>query len=563
MNCPSCSKENPDGALFCVHCNAALDVADNAPALGAAPEEPSNLAVDIDIEAGNLRGRFSAITNMARGLVVGNMWGWLAATLMLIIITSVSVLLWQAYSAKDMLVTELELQKTKIAKLTKEKKSDSKEIEDIKAQFKIDAEEIRLKVALEVEDKLKTEHQAELKNLRGQISTLDAQSPSSPGSGTSKEDYARLIEKTRKLAKRHTEATQEIARLKIQLLGYTGKLKEKPKKVASTKNPAKAAKKTANKEKTAPKKKALKKTSKKPVSKFTFSQDKVLRGHSSWVYSVSFSPDGNLVASGSKDRSVKIWDANKGVLLHTLTGHQNWVPGVAFSPDGKRIASASWDKTIKLWDVQSGAQIRTFRGHTNWVRAVAFSPNGKLLASGSTDKSIILWDPETGKLLRTLTGHQQRVRTLVFSADSKQLYSGSWDQTIRVWDSNTGALINTLKGHTDSINSIAISKDGKTLASASADETIRLWNAATGKHIRTIFGHQQAIHTVSFSPDGRWLASGSSDKTIRVWDTKSGKQLGLLLGHQDWVPSVAFAPDGHRIVSGGTDNAIIIWKHKG
>ncbi|MDZ8228113.1 MAG: WD40 repeat domain-containing protein, partial [Nostoc sp. ChiVER01] len=120
--------------------------------------------------------------------------------------------------------------------------------------------------------------------------------------------------------------------------------------------------------------------------------------------------------------------------IHTLTGHDNFVWSVSFSPDGKTLASGSDDKTIKLWNLDTGKEIRTLTGHDNFVWSVSFSPDGKTLASGSEDKTIKLWNLETAKEIHTLTGHDNPVYSVSFSLDGKTLASGSRDKTIKLWN---------------------------------------------------------------------------------------------------------------------------------
>ena len=121
---------------------------------------------------------------------------------------------------------------------------------------------------------------------------------------------------------------------------------------------------------------------------------KTLYGHSFFVYSLSFSPDGSRIVSGSWDKTIKIWDVNTGNCLKTLEGHSDYVWSVAFSPDGTKIISGSGDKTIKIWDANTGACIKTLKGHSDIVKAVAFSPDGKNIISGSDDKTIKIWGVE-------------------------------------------------------------------------------------------------------------------------------------------------------------------------
>ena len=231
------------------------------------------------------------------------------------------------------------------------------------------------------------------------------------------------------------------------------------------------------------------------------------------VYSVSFSPDGKTLASGSRDGTVRLWDVNTGGHLRTLEGHTRSVYSVSFSPDGETLASGNL-YTVLLWDVNTGGHLRTLEEHTGRAY-VSFSPDGETLASGSWNDTVLLWDVNTGGHLRTLEGHPSWVLSVSFSPDGETLASGSGDDTVRLWDVNTGGHLRTLEGHTDSVNSVSFSPDGETLASGSNDETIRLWDTLTGTHLYTFRGHTDSVNSVAFSPDGKMLASGG--ETIRLW----------------------------------------------
>ncbi len=284
-----------------------------------------------------------------------------------------------------------------------------------------------------------------------------------------------------------------------------------------------------------------------------------LEEHDAQVRNVSFSPDSQTLASGSDDKTIKLWNAETGKVTRTLSGHSDWVMSVDFSPDGQMLASGSDDKTIKLWNIKTGEVVHTFSDHKSWIRSVRFSPDGQMLASGSDDKTIKLWNVRTGEKIHTLSGHKGSVESVSFSPDGQMLASGSKDQSIRLWDIETGKEIRTLFAHSDWVYSVSFSPDGQTIASGSKDQSIRLWDVETGKYIHTLSGHEDRVWSVSFSPDSRTLASGSRDQTIKLWNVETGEKIRTLSGHDDWVWSVGFSPNGQTIASGSRDQSIRLW----
>ena len=192
--------------------------------------------------------------------------------------------------------------------------------------------------------------------------------------------------------------------------------------------------------------------------------------------------------------------------------HSGFVYSLAFSPDGKIVASGSADKTIRLWGRYTGEVKRTLNAHSDAVLSVAISPDSKILASGSADKTIRLWDLKTSQQIRILTGHLGSVNTVVISPDGKNLISGSTDTTIKLWNLHTGELLCTLTGHSTAVLSLAISPDGQTLASSSTDSIIK-WNLHTKELLQTLSGRSP----VAFSLDGKTLVSGGNGGTIKIW----------------------------------------------
>jgi len=283
--------------------------------------------------------------------------------------------------------------------------------------------------------------------------------------------------------------------------------------------------------------------------------------HASAVISVAISPDGETLASGNVDSTIKVWRLSDGALLRTLTGHTGSVGSVAISPDGETLVSGSEDSTIKVWRLSDGALLGTLTGHTGSVGSVAISPDGETLASGSEDGTIKVWRLLDGALLRTLTGHTLSVFSVAISPDGAMLVSGgSGDQTIKVWRLSDGTLLRTLTGHAWSVRSVAISPDGETLASGSADNTIKVWRLSDGSLLRTLTGHTDCVRSVAISPDGGTLVSGSADNTVKVWRLSDGALLRTLTGHVWSVNSIAISTDGGMLVSGSGDETIKVWR---
>ncbi|AFZ15246.1 WD-40 repeat-containing protein [Crinalium epipsammum PCC 9333] len=285
-----------------------------------------------------------------------------------------------------------------------------------------------------------------------------------------------------------------------------------------------------------------------------------LNGHTDSVISVNYSPDNQLIASASLDKTVKLW-SNHGLLLTTLRGHSEAVYSVSFSPDNKILASAGVDKTIKLWNVSDRRLLKTISGHNQTVNSVNFSPDGKIIASSSADQTIKLWQVSDGRLLKTLSGHNAGVISINFSPDGNTIASASEDKIIKLWQVSDAKLLKILTGHTNWVNSVTFNPDGKLIASAGADKTIKLWNSSDGKLIRTISGHNDSVWGVRFSPDSKNMISASRDNTIKLWNL-NGIEVETFKGHKKGVYSVSFSPDGKNIASASLDNTIKIWQRR-
>ncbi|KAF7358415.1 WD40 repeat-like protein [Mycena venus] len=309
-----------------------------------------------------------------------------------------------------------------------------------------------------------------------------------------------------------------------------------------------------------------------------------LQGHQDRVTSVSFSPDGGRVVSGSNDGTVRVWDAQTGApVVRPFEGHSARVKCVAFSPDRERIVSGSKDDTVRVWDARTGALVtRPFRGHNDSVCSISFSPDGGKIVSGSADHTLRIWDV-----------HLDLVAEETFVRWAQR--SGSLDDTVCIWDARTGALVaGPLEGHSGAYVSASISRHGRYIVSGSDDSALRISDVhmecsvaallagyvdavvppalsperkpfvSTGTSVGpvagTFGGHRGSLAFVSFSPDDTQIVSTSYAGTVRVWDARTGALVaGPFKGHTDRVTCVSLSPDGGRIISGYRDGTVRVW----
>ncbi|MEL6232460.1 MAG: AAA-like domain-containing protein [Cyanobacteria bacterium J06627_3] len=299
-----------------------------------------------------------------------------------------------------------------------------------------------------------------------------------------------------------------------------------------------------------------------------------LRGHRAPVYGVTFSPDGQYLASASWDNTLKLWHAD-GQLITTLSGHTNAVWDVAFSPDSDYLVSVSADATAKIWPMGYDNDIPvvvappvTLRGHAGRVNAVDISLDSQTLVTGGEDGHLKFWD-RTGNLLLDIKAHEASVTQAVISPNGLMLATASEDHTIKLWEATTGRLLQEFKEHQAPVYGLAFNPSGQILASTSDDQTVKLWqlpdslgggSPGTGENeVITLEGHQDRVWNVKFSPDGRQLASTSWDNTVKLW-TSSGTLLTTLKGHDAGTWSVDFSPDGTVLASSSDDATVRLWR---
>jgi WD40 repeat protein len=301
---------------------------------------------------------------------------------------------------------------------------------------------------------------------------------------------------------------------------------------------------------------------------------------------VAFSPDDRLLASGSEDRTIRLWDPVTGKTVLRLEGHTGRVNGLAFSPDGKRLASAGADGSVRIWDVATGQELRRLEGHASAVTCVAFHPTRERLVSGSRDKTVRIWNIESGETLLQFKEHKAPVHAVAFSPDGGTVASASSDVSrgeqnsdsgeIIVYDANTGRAgvrIGELGA-----TCLAFRVDGKELAYSSLVREnprsdvplidvplitlIKVINPETGRLLRSLQGHTGPVTGVVFSRDGQHLGSCSQDETVRTWDLTTGA-MDVTFREEMAVLGIALTSDGSRIASGSEDQTVKIWGWNG
>jgi WD40 repeat protein len=285
---------------------------------------------------------------------------------------------------------------------------------------------------------------------------------------------------------------------------------------------------------------------------------RTLAGHKDWVYAVAFSPDGKTLASGSYDRTIRLWNVATGA-NRVLRGHGRSINSVAYSPDGKWLASGGDDASVRLWDAIRGTVKHKLRGPDYAIYSVAFSPTSDRLAAAGKDRTVFVWDVHSGDLLYTLEGHTNDILAIAFAPDGGVLASAGADKGIKLWDLNSGRELATLLGHRDVVLALAFSRDGRWLASGGAKDMLKLWDPHNARLVRNFPDVDHSVLSLSFSPDSRWLAAGGAATGVDLWYTESASIAATLQGHDGYVHGVAFSPDGTTLASASRDHTIKIW----
>lgn len=279
------------------------------------------------------------------------------------------------------------------------------------------------------------------------------------------------------------------------------------------------------------------------------------------IRSLSCSPGGNEFASASSDGSVRIHASNSGTILRTLIGHIDQVSVVVYSPDGKLLVSVSTDRTLRVWDAETGSGLRVFRGHTRSVTSVLFDTDGKHVISASFDGTIRRWNVEIdGDVGEIISSHLDEVRYICLSPNERILAFTGRDGVIRFINLTHGSIIDQLFVSDAPVKALAFSPNGKLIASGNQNSMVQLWSIDTQMELKRFQGQFSShVLTTAFSKDGRQLLCGSGGGTIRQWDIETGAELRRLASHTHAILSAVYSFDGRRILSGSVDGTVRIW----
>ncbi len=313
-----------------------------------------------------------------------------------------------------------------------------------------------------------------------------------------------------------------------------------------------------------------------------------LYAHRTTIANVEFSPDGEMLATGSRDGSVKIWNIAQGVEITSYVGFPERVHDIEYSPDGEYMmiglgnagdfpdgSDNPVDGSAYLWDLRNRTQAQVYGGHSDWTWAADISPDGNLVASGSgplslpaspddLDATARVWDAASGQQILALSGHSNTVDSVRFTLDGNYLLSASWDGSIRRWDLTDGGEVARYDVPDTRVYMIDLHPDGEHFASASGDGIIRMWHIESGQVVKEFLGHSADVNGLHISDDGALIASaagnwGGEDHTLRLWDAESGELLATYEGHTAIVNYARIAPNKQFIISTSWDDTVRMW----
>jgi WD40 repeat protein len=289
-----------------------------------------------------------------------------------------------------------------------------------------------------------------------------------------------------------------------------------------------------------------------------------LSGHQGPVNAVAFSPDGKIIASGSDDKSIIIWNLKTGEKISTIQGFKDGVKQLVFSPEGDKILAADRSGNLQLFEINSGNEIADFKTRSFFITKIGFSQDGERVISCQLNTFSVtrIWDANTQQQIskRPLNPGFTAI-AMDFTKDLNYAFIGGSGQKTNniLWDFNNNKILREFPGHTYGVNCVSLSKDDKFAISGSMDKTIRLWDLSNEQSIKTFSGHKKAVSSIAFFSNGLNFLSGSHDGLIKQWDISDGSEIHTYSGHKGMIESIAISPSGKFAVSGGRDNKVMVW----
>lgn len=289
-----------------------------------------------------------------------------------------------------------------------------------------------------------------------------------------------------------------------------------------------------------------------------------LADHRAGVTAIALSGDGRLLVSGSRDRTIKLWNLRTGKALYTLSGHAAPVTAIAFSADGSLLISSSEDRTLRFWHVKTGTLLRTLTGYEVFT-TLALSADRQLLVGCGQNGRVHFWRLNTDPIAYGIYDQETLMVSVALSRDGQQVITGSSQHLIAMHQGRTGELLRTWAAHFTVVTAIALNPVNPSFAAGGEDGTLQCWADQTAQSERSshlLMGHQGAITALTFTPNGHYLISGSRDRTLRIWNSYTWELLSTLTGHTQAITSVASTSNGQLIASGSLDHTIKLWSQE-